>query len=410
MTPFQALTTALAGSVGTGNIAGVAGAILLGGPGAVFWMWVSALLGMMTKFAEVYLAVRFRRKNQAGEWVGGPMYYIEQGMGKRFRLLALAFALFGALASFGIGNMAQVNTLVTAILGAIENLTKIDVVACETKIRLISGGIVAALTALVIIGGVSRIGKFTERVIPFMSLMYLAVTLTLILANCRRIPGAFSDIFASAFSGFRPVAGGTVGFAVTSAMKQGISRGVFSNEAGLGSSSIAHASAEAESPIAQAFYGVMEVFVDTIVLCTLTALTLLCSGIQLPYGDATAPGAILTGDAIATVFGPRFAGGFLAVAIFFFALSTLIGWSLYGVRCVEYLLGDRAVLPYRILFVFAVLLGATMELGLVWKIADTLNGCMSLPNLVALIALSGMVIRAVREHEKKLDILERKIR
>jgi len=405
ITPFQALTTALAGSVGTGNIAGVAGAILLGGPGAVFWMWVSALFGMMTKFAEVFLAIRFRRKNSLGEWVGGPMYYIEGGLGRRARPLACAFALFGVLASFGMGNMAQVNTLVTSALGALNTLTKIDTVKNEQMIRLIAGGFVALLTGLVIIGGVKRIGSVTERVIPLMSVLYLTVTMAVVLANCKHIPGVLKEILSGAFGGFRPMMGGIAGFTISAAMRQGISRGVFSNEAGLGSSSIAHACADAKSPVDQAYYGVMEVFVDTIVLCTLTALALLCSGIRLPYGDANAAGAVLTQNAIATVFGSGFSAAFLAVAIFFFALSTLIGWSLYGVRCVEYLFGSRAVLPYRVLFVLAVLPGATMELSLIWGIADTFNGMMAIPNLIALIALSGTVIRAVGEHDRSIALM-----
>ncbi|MEL7610029.1 MAG: alanine/glycine:cation symporter family protein [Bacillota bacterium] len=401
-TPFQALTTALAGSVGTGNVAGVAGAIVLGGPGAVFWMLVSALFGMMTKFVEVTLAVRYRTRNGRGERVGGPMYYITACMKRRWHFLAYAFSLFGMLASFGVGNMTQVNTVAVTVVDAARTFSGAAFVGAEeTGLRLAFGIVLAAMTAVVIIGGVRRIGAVTEKLIPFMSVAFVIVSLAVVACNFDRLGGVVTSIVKGAFEGFRPAVGGAVGFSMREALRMGVSRGVFSNEAGLGSAPIAHASAETRHPVEQGMYGVMEVFIDTVVMCTLTGLTLLCAGIELPYGSADAAGSVLMVRALGTVFGPGFSGAFVAVSLLFFAFSTLIGWSLYGVRCAEFLFGDGAAFWYRLVFVVLIVAGALADVGFVWSLADLLNACMAIPNLIALTALSGTVFSLIRQHQKR---------
>lgn len=335
MTPFQAVCTALAGTVGTGNIAGVAGAIAIGGPGAVFWMWISALLGMCTKFSEVTLAVHFREKNAVGDWVGGPMYYIQNGLKKHWHWLAVLFALFGVLTVFGTGNATQVNTITTAINSALLNFNIIPESA--TKItNLIIGIIVAVMVAMILLGGVKRIGRVTERLIPFMALLYIVLAFGVILLNIDRVPGVFYSIIDGAFHP-ASVTGGIVGSFFLS-MKKGVARGIFSNEAGLGTGSIAHACADTGEPVKQGMFGIFEVFTDTILICTLTAMVILCSGVSVGYGaDA---GAELTISGFTATYG-NWVSVFTAIALCCFAFSTIIGWGLYGARCMEYLSSEN---------------------------------------------------------------------
>ena len=339
MTPFQAVCTALAATVGTGNIAGVAGAIAIGGPGAVFWMWCSALLGMCTKFAEVTLAVHFRERNKNGELVGGPMYYIKNGLGSRWQFLAVLYSLFGVLTVFGTGNATQVNTIVTAIDSALL-ATGSGLNGILPTLNLIVGVVVAMMVAMVLLGGVKRIGS----------------------------------VFLS--------------------MQKGASRGIFSNEAGLGTGSIAHACADTHKPVKQGMFGIFEVFADTIVICTLTAMVILCSGVPVGYGSAA--GAELTISGFTATYG-GWSSIFTAVALCCFAFSTIIGWGLYGSRCIEFLFHtDKVVGPFLVVYSFVSILGATVDLGLLWSIADTFNGLMSIPNLIALLLLSGTVAKLTK--------------
>jgi len=400
VSPFQAVTTALAATVGTGNIAGVAGALAVGGPGAVFWMWIAALVGMMTKYAEIVLAIKFRQRNEKGEWVGGPMYYITNGQGKNWKWLAVIFAAFGALASFGIGNIAQINTIAGSVVGAVQGVSG-AALAPETVniINIIVGVVLAIVVALVIIGGMKRIGKVTEKFVPVMSVVYIIGSLIIIFANIDSIGAAFGAIFQGAFNPSAAM-GGFVGTTIMVSMQKGVARGVFSNEAGLGSAPMAHAGADTDSPVKQGLWGIFEVFLDTIVICTLTALSILVSGLFNGGGFAwgTNYGSELTTAAFGSVFGGGFAGVFVAIAILLFALSTTLSWALYGSRCIEYLFGGKVVKPFQIVFVIIVVLGATMDLGLAWDIADTLNGLMAIPNLIALLGLSGVVIKTTREY------------
>lgn len=392
VTPFQAVCTALAATVGTGNIAGVAGAIAIGGPGSVFWMWISALLGMCTKFSEVTLAVHFREKNKEGDWVGGPMYYIKNGLSPRWRWLAILFSALGVLTVFGTGNATQVNTITTAVDSALLNYH----VFSQEQIpvfNLILGIAIAVLVAMVLLGGIKRIGKVTEKLVPFMALMYLILAIGVIFLNINRVPAVFASIFESAFSP-ASVTGGAIGSMFLS-MKKGVSRGIFSNEAGLGTGSIAHAAADTQDPIKQGFFGIFEVFADTIVICTMTALVILCSGIPINYGvDA---GAELTIQGFTSTYG-NWVSIFTAVALCCFAFSTIIGWGLYGTRCIEFIFGSRINKPFMMVYSLVAVLGATMDLGLLWSIAETFNGLMSIPNLIALFLLSGTVVKLVREN------------
>lgn len=403
ITPFQALTTAMAGTVGTGNIAGVAGAIVLGGPGAVFWMWVSALFGMMTKFSEVVLSIRYREKDAKGEWVGGPMYYIKNGLGRKWKWLAVIFSLLGALAAFGIGNMTQVNTIAETFVNAADTITATTIAGTQTEmiIRIVIGIVIAAIAAVVIIGGVTRIGKVTEKLVPFMSVFYIVGALIIVFANIEKIGSVFATIFQAAFAP-RAMIGGVGGFLFLNTIKRGVSRGVFSNEAGLGSAPIAHASSSELNPVKQGLYGIFEVFMDTIVICTLTALVVLMSGIVVPWGNENMAGAQVTVSAYGSVFGAEFASIFVAVAILCFALSTMLSWALYGQRCFGFLTGNRGIKIYQIIFILVIVAGATMNLKLVWDIADTLNGLMAIPNLIALLGLSGVVIRLLKEYRSEL--------
>lgn len=398
ITPWQAVCTALAATVGTGNVAGVAGAICLGGPGAVFWMWVSALLGMCTKFAEVTLAVHFREKNVKGEWVGGPMYYIKNGLGKGWGWLAVMFAAFGALASFGIGSMTQVNTIAGTFVTALDAVTATAITGTQTEaiVRWVVGILIAALVALVVIGGIKRLGSVAEKIVPAMSAFYILGSLIVIFSNIGNLGMVFKSIFQAAFT---PEAafGGVTGFVLMNAIKRGVGRGVFSNEAGLGSAPIAHASSSETDPVKQGLYGVFEVFADTIVICTMTSLVVLTSNI-VPWGNADMAGADTTILAFGTVLGPKVSSIFIAVAILFFAFSTILSWSLYGQRCFAYLTKGRGVIVYQIAFIATVVIGATLKLSLVWNIADTMNGFMAVPNLIALLALSGTVVKLTKEH------------
>ena len=392
LTPFQAVCTALAATVGTGNIAGVAGAIAIGGPGAVFWMWISALLGMCTKFSEVTLAVHFREKNAEGDLVGGPMYYIKNGLKKQWHWLAYLFAAFGVLTVFGTGNATQVNTITTAIDSALYNYGVISEQNVST-LNLVIGIILAVLIGLILLGGIKRIGQVAEKLVPFMAVIYIILAIGVVILNYRNIPTVFASIFKGAFSP-ASVTGGAVGSFFMS-MKKGVSRGIFSNEAGLGTGSIAHACADTRKPVKQGFFGIFEVFVDTIVICTLTALVILCSGVPVGYGDAA--GAELTILGFTSTYG-SWVSIFTAIAMCCFAFSTIIGWGLYGTRCVEFLLGTRANRPFMILYALVAIVGATMELGLMWNIAQTFNGLMVIPNLIAVFLLSGVVVRLVKEY------------
>lgn len=395
MTPFQAVCTALAATVGTGNIAGVAGAIAIGGPGAVFWMWISAFLGMCTKFSEVTLAVHFRERNAHGDYVGGPMYYIKNGLSKNWHWLAALFSIFGILTVFGTGNATQVNTITTAINTALLNYHLISPDSVKT-VNLVLGIAIAIIVGLVLLGGVKRIGKVTEKLVPFMALLYIILSLGVVLLNIEHVPSVFASIINGAFNP-SAVTGGIVGSFFLS-MKKGVSRGIFSNEAGLGTGSIAHACADTKKPVKQGLFGIFEVFTDTIVICTLTALVILVSGVSVPYGaDA---GAELTISGFTATYG-NWVSIFTAVAMCCFAFSTIIGWGLYGARCIEFLFSVKVIRPFMIVYSLVAILGATMDLGLLWSIAETFNGLMSIPNLIALFLLSGTVKKLVKEYFHK---------
>ena len=392
LTPFQAVCTALAATVGTGNIAGVAGAIAIGGPGAVFWMWISALLGMCTKFAEVTLAVHFREKNTNGDLVGGPMYYIKNGLGEKWIWLAYLFAAFGVLTVFGTGNATQVNTITTAINSALLNYHVISEGAVSTS-NLIIGIVITILVGMILLGGIKRIGQVTEKLVPFMALLYIVLALGVVLMNIRVLPAVFVSIIRGAFQP-SAVTGGVVGSMFMS-MKKGVSRGIFSNEAGLGTGSIAHACADTRKPVKQGMFGIFEVFADTIVICTLTALVILCSQVPVNYGAAA--GAELTIQGFTSVYGD-WVSIFTAVAMCCFAFSTILGWGLYGARCIEFLFSEKVIKPFMVAYSLVAILGATANLGLMWSIAETFNGLMAIPNLIALFLLSGTVVKLVKDY------------
>ena len=385
MSPFQAVCTALAGTVGTGNIAGVAGAIALGGPGAIFWMWCSAFLGMCTKFSEVTLAIHFREKNANGEYVGGPMYYIKNGLSKKWHFLAVLYALFGVLTVFGTGNATQVNTIVSSIHSALHNLHIIDDTVDE-RANLIFGIFIAAFVAMVLLGGIKRIGQVSEKLVPFMATLYVILAIGVVILHINRVPAVFAMIFKSAFTP-QAATGGIIGSMFLS-MKKGVSRGIFSNEAGLGTGSIAHACADTNNAVHQGMFGIFEVFMDTIVVCTLTGLVILLGAPNIVYGQAA--GAELTISGFTATYG-GWVSIFTAVAMCCFAFSTIIGWGLYGSRCIEFLGGEKLVRPFLVAYSFVSIIGATINLGLLWDIADTFNGLMAIPNLIALLVLSGQV-------------------
>ena len=392
LTPFQAVCTALAATVGTGNVAGVAGAIAIGGPGAVFWMWMSALLGMCTKFSEVTLAVHFREKNKDGDYVGGPMYYIKNGLKKHWLWLAYLFSAFGVLTVFGTGNATQVNTITTAIDSALFNYNIISEDAAPT-LNLIIGIALAILIGLILLGGVKRIGQVAEKLVPFMAVFYIILAIGVVVININHVPEVFADIFKGAFNP-ASVTGGVVGSFFMS-MKKGVSRGIFSNEAGLGTGSIAHACADTRKPVKQGFFGIFEVFVDTIVICTLTALVILCSGVPVGYGQAA--GAELTISGFTSTYG-GWVSIFTAVAMCCFAFSTIIGWGLYGTRCIEFLFNSRVNKPFMLVYSLVAIVGATLNLDFLWSVAETFNGLMIIPNLIAVFMLSGVVVKMVKEY------------
>ena len=348
------MCTALAATVGTGNIAGVAGAIAIGGPGAIFWMWVSALFGMCTKYAEVTLAVHYREINANGELVGGPMYYIKNGLSKKWHWLAYLFAAFGVLTVFGTGNATQVNTITTAINSALLNYNVISESAVSTS-NLIIGIIIAILIAMILLGGIKRIGHVTEKLVPFMALLYILLGLGVILLNIQNVPAVFVSIFRGAFQP-RAVTGGIV-LSMFTSLKKGVSRGIFSNEAGLGTGSIAHACADTKKPVKQGMFGIFEVFTDTIVICTLTALVILCSGVAVDYGKAA--GAELTILGFTSTYG-SWVSIFTAVAMCCFAFSTAVGWGLYGARCIEFLFSEKVIKPFMVIYSLVAILGLSL--------------------------------------------------
>ena len=380
ITPFQAVSTALASTVGTGNVVGVATAIFSGGPGAIFWMWVSGFFGMMTKYAEVVLSVKYRETDTNGAHHGGPMYYIQNGLNMKW--LAVIFAVFGTFATFGIGNMTQSN----AIAASLSEVFGVPAIA--------TGIAITAIVALVIIGGIKRIASVTEKLVPFMCVFYIIGSVILLVINAGKLGGAFSLIFSSAFS-LRSVGGGVMGYVIMRSMRYGIARGVFSNEAGLGSAPIAHAASRAKDPVQQGLWGVFEVFIDTIIICTLTGLVIISSGLYA--GELK--GVPLVMASFANTFG-RFGGIFVAIGILTFACSTILGWSYYGQQCLGYLTKNNKVwdMVYKVVFSLLAIVGATGGLAFVWDISDTLNGLMAIPNLVGVLLLSKVVFDMTKKY------------
>ena len=393
LSPFQAVTTALAGTVGTGNIAGVTGAIFMGGPGAVFWMWISAFFGMCTKYAEIVLAMKYRETDADGTHKGGPMYYIEKGLGKNWKWLAVIFAILGGIASFGIGNIAQSSEIAGA-MGSIFGVAP-----------LAAGVILAVIVAIVVIGGVQRIGQVTSYLVPFMASFYILAGVAVIVLRITDIPFGLKTIFTEAFS-FKAVEGAIFGVAIMKAMQNGFARGVFSNEAGLGSAPIAHAASSSEEPCEQAIWGVFEVFIDTIVICTITALAVILSGVLNTTGglDAFASKGAAAVEAFNIILPGTLGGTVIQISLLFFALSTILGWSYYGERCWGYLSKDNKVviLVYKVAFVLFCIVGAVGSGTLMWSIADTLNGLRAIPNLVGLLLLCPVVFKVTKEYFDKV--------
>ncbi|MCD8053476.1 MAG: alanine:cation symporter family protein [Lachnospiraceae bacterium] len=400
---FQSLCTALAATIGTGNIVGVASALLYGGPGAIFWMWIVAFFGMMTNYSENVLGIYYRRKNEKGEWSGGAMYYLRDGLGSKKGMkqvgavLAVLFSIFCLLASFGIGNMSQINSIAGNMLAAF-NIPKI-----------VTGVVLMILAGLVVVGGIKRIASVTEKLVPFMAILYIIGALVVCIAHAGSIIPALVSIFKGAFA-MKAVGGGIVGSGVKMAVTWGMKRGVFSNEAGLGSSVMVHSSSNVKEPVRQGMWGIFEVFADTIVVCTLTALTVLTSGIiDLDTGAvlSSSEGSALVGEAFATVFG-NLGPAFIAIAILLFAFSTVLGWSHYGTKAFEYLFGSSATIIYRVIFIVFILYGATMSLDLAWDLSDTFNGLMAIPNLIGVLSLAPIVMKItanyVQRHMKGEDV------
>ncbi len=395
---FQSLCTALAATVGTGNIAGVSAAIVAGGPGAIFWMWIVSFFGMMTNFSENVLGIYYRRKNEKNEWCGGAMYYLRDGLGskkgcqKLGAVLATLFALFCVIASFGIGNMSQVNTIAA-------NVNKTFGVPNAAV-----GAVLVVLSAIVIIGGIKRIASVTELLVPFMAIAYIIGALIIIIGRIGMVPEVFRSIIRGAFA-MRSVGGGIVGYGVMTAVTWGMKRGVFSNEAGLGSSVMVHSASNVKEPVTQGMWGIFEVFADTIIICSLTAFVILSTGlVDLETGAmiSTSTSTALVSEAFSTVFG-RFGSVFVTIAIFLFAYSTTLGWSEYGTRAFEYLFGTKNVIIFRIIFVAFIMIGATMNLQLAWDLSDTFNGLMAIPNLIGVITCSGTVIAITKNYiDRKL--------
>lgn len=380
ITPFNALMTSLSATVGTGNIAGVATAIALGGPGAVFWMWCTALVGMATKYGEAVLAVKYRETDERDNHVGGPMYYIKNGLGPKWAWLGVAFAIFGAFAGFGIGNMVQANS----VADALQSNFGLDM--------LWVGVAMAVLVALVLFGGIKRIAHVAGALVPFMAIAYLGGGLVVLAMNIEAVPGAFGLIFGSAFTG-TAATGGFAGAAVAAAIQFGVARGIFSNEAGLGSAPIAHAAAKTDNPVRQGTVAMLGTFVDTLVICTITGLVIVVSGEWTTGESGAALSAAAFGHAL-----PGVGNYIVTFGLVIFAFTTILGWSVYGERCVEFLFGVRAIWPFRLLWVVAIPVGATLKLDFVWLLADTLNALMAIPNLIALVLLSPVVFRLTREY------------
>ncbi len=404
---FQSLCTAMSATVGTGNIVGVATAIAFGGPGSIFWMWLAAILGLMTNFAENALGIYYRRRNSDGEWSGGAMYYLKDGLGS-FKgmkqigsVLAGLFSVFAVLASFGIGNLSQINSIATNVNSTLTGLGVPDAtILGVSAINLVTGLLLMVVAALVIVGGLQRIARTTEKLVPFMSIFYILGSLVLIFWDAKLILPALGSIFKFAFTG-RAIAGGTLGTVI----KWGLKRGVFSNEAGLGSSVMVHSNSNAREPVTQGIWGIFEVFADTIIICTLTAMAILTSGlVDLETGrllDETIAAGALTSRCFYQVFGN--AGSvFVTLALILFAFSTCLGWSHYGTKSWEYLLGTRSVGVYRVLFIAAIMAGALMQSSLAWDISDTFNGLMALPNLIGVLACSGTVVSIVKNYERRV--------
>ena len=394
VSPFQALCTALAATVGTGNLVGVAGAISLGGPGAIFWMWVCAILGMVTKFAEATLAVRYRRCEN-GEYVGGPMYMIRYGLGKKWGWLASVYSFFGVVAAFGVGNATQINAVIT---GMNQVITACGGVQTKTG-DLIMGIVMAALVGAMLLGGAKRIGSVAEFLVPFVSCAYILLSVGALTIRGAAIPAALTSIIQGAFSP-RAVTGGMLGSAFQ-ALRIGVSRGVFTNEAGMGTASIAHASARVDHPAEQGLMGIMEVFLDTIVICTMTALVILTSGVGIPYG--TDAGGVLTTQAFVSVYG-EWVTVFLALALCCFAFATVLGWGLYGARCAQFLFGAKAWKVFALFQTGTVVLSAVLETGTIWSLSETVNGLMAIPNLIALVALSPELSRLTCEYKNVIRL------
>lgn len=392
VTPFQALCTALAATVGTGNLVGVAGAMAIGGPGAIFWMWICALLGMATKFSEATLAVRYRVREN-GEYVGGPMYMIREGLGKKWHWLGGVYSFFGIVAAFGVGNATQINAVVNGVNEAVKAFGGEE----SFLGNLIMGILLAILIGAMLLGGARRIGLVAERLVPFVSAAYLLLGFGVLIARMQAVPAAFEAIVRGAFTP-RAVTGGVVG-SMFAALRIGVSRGVFTNEAGMGTASIAHAGAQVRHPAEQGLMGIMEVFLDTIVICTMTALVILVSGVSIPYGvDA---GVALTTDAFAAVCGD-WVSVLIAAALCCFAFATVLGWGLYGARCAQFLFGANVWKKFVLLQAVTVVLGAVLNTGTVWLLSETVNGLMAIPNLIALAALSPELARLTKEYKNRL--------
>ncbi len=387
---FQALCTALAATVGTGNLVGVAGAICLGGPGAIFWMWLCGLLGMVTKFAEAALAVRYRIQVESG-YVGGPMYVMTNGLGEGWRPMAVLYSIFGLIAAFGVGNSTQVNAVITGI-----NTVLIQFDRQETGLQnLLMGILLAAFIGILLLGGAKAIGQAAERLVPLAAAAYIFLCIGVLAVQFDRIPAAVATIFQGAFSP-KAVTGGTLGSAFQ-ALRIGCSRGVFTNEAGMGTASMAHGSAEVSHPVQQGLMGIMEVFLDTIVICTMTALVILVSGIPIPYGrDA---GGTLTMEAFASVYGTA-APVLITLALILFAVATILGWGLYGARCAQFLFGAKAWKPFVLVQTLTVVLGSIVDTATIWQLSETVNGLMAIPNLITLAWMAPELVRLTKEYEK----------
>lgn len=391
---FQALCTALAATVGTGNLAGVAGAIAIGGPGAVFWIWVSGLLGMITKFAEATLAVRYRVKDANGEYTGGPMYMIRNGMGERFRFLAATYSFFGVVAAFGVGNATQINAVITGVNEAIIAFGGAE----STFGNLLMGLALAILIGAMLLGGMKRIGKIAEQMIPAVSALYLLLGLGVLIARAQAINDAFAAILQGAFSP-QAATGGAIG-SMFITLRIGISRGVFTNEAGMGTAGIAHGSSNVTHPVQQGLMGIVEVFVDTIVICTMTAIVILVSCVPIPYGEDV--GVALTTQAFSSVYG-QWVSVVLALALCVFAIATVLGWGLYGARCAQYLFGAKVWKKFVLIQSVTVVIASVLKTGTVWLLSETVNGLMAIPNLIALATLSPELIRLIKEYKLGLD-------